>query len=154
MFKSLDSIASVVTIFMYLTISKFKQVLRSRKSLGKVSTTTLQEAAASGTWDWTKQGFADLWFPDILQISLCLLKEVATKGKKEVACIVSKHLASCLWGCGESVNPPKLNIQEVQGGICPRNQSETQTRDPIFMFVLLSDHTPDLEWIGTEKAGV
>ena len=35
------------------------------------------------------------------------------KGQKEVACIVSKHLVSCLWGCGESVNPPKLNIQEV-----------------------------------------
>ena len=33
MFKSLDSIASVVGIFMYLTISKFKQVLRSRKGL-------------------------------------------------------------------------------------------------------------------------
>ena len=41
MFKSLDSIASVVGIFMYLTISKFKQVLRSRKDLGKVLTTTL-----------------------------------------------------------------------------------------------------------------
>ena len=41
MFKSLDSIASVVGIFMYLTIFKFKQVLRSRKGLGKVSTTTL-----------------------------------------------------------------------------------------------------------------
>ena len=41
MFKSLESIASVVGIFMYLTISKFKQVLRSRKGLGKVSTTTL-----------------------------------------------------------------------------------------------------------------
>ena len=44
MFKSLDSIASVVGIFMYLTISKFKQVLRSRKGLGKVSTTTLVSA--------------------------------------------------------------------------------------------------------------
>ena len=33
MFKSLDSIASVVGIFMYLIISKFKQVLRSRKGL-------------------------------------------------------------------------------------------------------------------------
>ena len=33
MFKSLDSVASVVGIFMYLTISKFKQVLRSRKGL-------------------------------------------------------------------------------------------------------------------------
>ena len=41
MFTSLDSIASVVGIFMYLTISKFKQVLRSRKGLGKVLTTTL-----------------------------------------------------------------------------------------------------------------
>ena len=33
MFKSLDSIASVGGIFMYLKISKFKQVLRSRKGL-------------------------------------------------------------------------------------------------------------------------
>ena len=33
MFKSLDSIASVVEIFMYLTISTFNQVLRSRKGL-------------------------------------------------------------------------------------------------------------------------
>ena len=33
MFKSLDSVASVVGMFMYLTISKFKQVLRSRKCL-------------------------------------------------------------------------------------------------------------------------
>ena len=35
MFKSLDSIASVhvVGIFMYLTISKFKQVMKSRKGL-------------------------------------------------------------------------------------------------------------------------
>ena len=33
MFKSLDSIASVVGMFMYLTISKLKQVLRSRKGL-------------------------------------------------------------------------------------------------------------------------
>ena len=33
MFKSLDSIASVVGIFMYLTISEFKQVPRSRKGL-------------------------------------------------------------------------------------------------------------------------
>ena len=33
MFKSLDSIASVVGIFMYLTISKFKQVPRSQKGI-------------------------------------------------------------------------------------------------------------------------
>ena len=33
MLKSLDSTASVVGICMYLTISKFKQVLRSRKGL-------------------------------------------------------------------------------------------------------------------------
>ena len=44
MFKSLDSIASVVEMFMYLTISKLKQVLRSRKGLGKVSTTTLSDS--------------------------------------------------------------------------------------------------------------
>ena len=33
MFKSSDSVASVDGIFMYLTISKFKQLLRSRKGL-------------------------------------------------------------------------------------------------------------------------
>ena len=33
MFKSLDSIASVAGFFMYLTIAKFKQVLRSWKGL-------------------------------------------------------------------------------------------------------------------------
>ena len=58
-----------------------------------------------------------------VQISRCLKNflergEVATKErKKEVACIVSTPLVSCLWGCGESVNPPELNIQEVQGGV-------------------------------------
>ena len=29
--------------------------------------------------------------------------------------MVSKPLVSCLWGCGESVNPPKLNIEGIQG---------------------------------------
>ena len=50
MFKSLDSIASVVGIFMYLTISKFKQVLRSRKDLGKGLdyNTVLNSQAVSG----------------------------------------------------------------------------------------------------------
>ena len=43
-------------------------------------------------------------------------KRSSHQGKKEVACIVSKPLVSCLWGCGESVNPPILNIREVQGG--------------------------------------
>ena len=40
-------------------------------------------------------------------------KRCSHQGKKEVACFVSKP---CLWGCGESVNPPQLNIQEVHGG--------------------------------------
>ena len=55
MFKSLDSIASVVGMFMYLTISKLKQVLRSRKGLGKVSTTTLIDTSlASLPTFWRK----------------------------------------------------------------------------------------------------
>ena len=43
-------------------------------------------------------------------------REVAIKERNKFACIVSKPLVSCLWGCGESVNPQKLNIQEVQWG--------------------------------------
>ena len=68
--------------------------------------------------------FSGLWFfPDF---RICYKSPFASKcfskmrsshqGKNDVACIVSKLLASCLWGCGESVNPPQLNIQEVQGG--------------------------------------
>ena len=72
MFKSLDSIASVVGICMYLTISKFKQVLRSRKGLGKVSTTTLVVIGSCRCWTLIFQvgsvfgtsfikEFVDLW---------------------------------------------------------------------------------------------
>ena len=44
-------------------------------------------------------------------------KRSSHQGKNvQVTCIVSKPLVSCLWGCGESVNPTKLNIQEVQMG--------------------------------------
>ena len=69
--------------------------------------------------------------------------EVATKKRKEVACIVSKPLVSCLWGCGESVNPPKLNIQEVQGALSSRPKGDPGTL-PIFQdFLLLSNHTPE-----------
>ena len=79
MFKLLDSIASIVGIFMYLT---FKQVLRSRKGLGKVLTTTLCMEQACV----------------FIRSSLCLrittLKEVevATKCKEyEVATKQRKH---------------------------------------------------------------
>ena len=54
MFKSLDSIALVVWIFMYLTISKFKQVLRSRKGLdyntGWQQTSVSRELHGQHTW--------------------------------------------------------------------------------------------------------
>ena len=33
---------------------------------------------------------------------------------------MSKPLVSCLLGCGESVNPPKFNTQEVQGALSSR----------------------------------
>ena len=54
-------------------------------------------------------------FQNFIQIFLC------HQGKKEVACIVSSSfLFEGMWGCGESVNPPKLNIQEVQGALSSR----------------------------------
>ena len=60
-------------------------------------------------------------FRIFLQISLCLVKfswknRSSHQGKKEVACIVSQPLVSCLWGCGESVNPPKSRKFR---GLCP-----------------------------------
>ena len=37
---------------------------------------------------------------------------------------MSKPLVSCLWGSGEPVNPPKLNIQEVQGALSSRPKGD------------------------------
>ena len=53
----------------------------------------------------------------------------------EVACIVSTPLVSCSWGCGESVNSSKLNIQEVQETLTsrPTFKRETQAHYPFFM---------------------
>ena len=38
-------------------------------------------------------------------------KRSSHQGKKEVACIVSKHWVSCLWGCGESVS--HLHVDQI-----------------------------------------
>ena len=57
-------------------------------------------------------------------------KRSSHQGKEEVACIVSKPLVSCLWGCGESVNPQKLNIQRVQGALS-RSMKDSGLRVPI-----------------------
>ena len=54
---------------------------------------------------------------------------------------MSKPLVSCLWGCGESVNPLKLNIQEVQEALSSRPKGDPGLL-PIFQdLLLLSDHT-------------
>ena len=61
------------------------------------------------------------WFQDLYKspfVSKCSWKKRSShQGKKEVACIVSSPLVSYLWGCGESVNPPELKIQDVQGAL-------------------------------------
>ena len=43
-------------------------------------------------------------FPSPSQINISWKKRSSHQGKKEVACIISKPLVTCLWGCGESVN--------------------------------------------------
>ena len=64
-------------------------------------------------------------------------KRSSHQGKKEVACIVSKFLVSCLWGCGESVNHVKVNTQEVQGALSSRPKGDPDLQ-PIFPDLLLS----------------
>ena len=77
-------------------------------------------------WDFS-------WFQDFCKspfASKCSWKKWGGhRGKKEVACIVSNKplVLSCLWGCGESVNPPK--IQEVQGALSYRPKG-----DPVSLF--------------------
>ena len=64
---------------------------------------------------WFLRTFADLriLYKSPVASELFGQKRSIHQGKKEVACIGSKPLVSCLWGCGESLNPPKLNIQEA-----------------------------------------
>ena len=64
MFKSLDSIASVVGIFMYLTISKFKQVLRSLKGLDYNTVLYISLDSRSSTVN-----FENLEFPLITKLT-------------------------------------------------------------------------------------
>ena len=46
--------------------------------------------------------------------------------------------------CGESVNPPKLNIQEVQGGFVHETKGRPGMATDFSVFFLpLSNHTPD-----------
>ena len=69
-------------------------------------------------------------------------KRSSHQGKKEVSCIVSKPLVSCLWGCGESVNPPKIKHPGGSGGLCPLDQRGDPGLLPIFQdLLLLSNHT-------------
>ena len=76
------------------------------------------------------------WFPDFYFTNLPLPQNVLEK--REVACIMSKPLVYCLWGCGESVNSQKLNIQEVHGALSSRPKGDPGSL-PIFQdFLLLS----------------
>ena len=83
------------------------------------------------------QGFHKSFFA-----SECSCKKRSShQGKKEVACIVSKSLVSCLWGCGESVNPPKIKHPGGSGGLCSLRQRETQACYPFFMmFYYIKSH--------------
>ena len=65
-------------------------------------------------------------------------KRSSHQGEKEATCIVSKPLVSCLWGCGESVNPPKLNTK----GVCPPDHRETQARYPFSRIFYFCQITP------------
>ena len=81
------------------------------------------------------QDFPDFWIVCFTNLSLpqnfLERREVATKEKKEVTCIVSKPLVSCLWGCGEVC---------ISTGICPVDHRETHGPLPIFQdFLLVSN---------------
>ena len=73
--------------------------------------------------------FPNLWiFYKSPFASKCLWKKRSShQGKKEVACIVSKPLVSCLWGCGELVVLQNETSRRFRG-LCPLDQRETQAR--------------------------
>ena len=97
---------------------------------------------------WGKWSLSISCFMSQIHLQPCDFSECSWKkrsshqGKKEVACIVSKPLVSCLWRCGESVNPVKLNIQDVQGTLSSRPKGHPGPL-PIFQdWLLLSNYTP------------
>ena len=57
-------------------------------------------------------------------------REVATKERKNLP---------VLWGCGESVNTPKLNIQEVQVALSSRPKGGPRPTTHFSGFLLLSN---------------
>ena len=83
------------------------------------------------------------WFQEFYKFhfpSKCSWKERCShQGKKDVACIVSKPLVSCLWGCGVCKSSKMKHPGGSGGaGLCPPDQRETQARYPflrIFTFV-------------------
>ena len=54
----------------------------------------------------------------------------------------SKPLVSHLWGCGESVNPPKLNIQEVQGDFVRETKGRRRPATHFFRSLYFCQITP------------
>ena len=93
--------------------------MESKRALVQFSKTNL--ICGRGTreifWFGSMQISQDSFYKSPFASKCSCKKRSSHHGKKEVACIVSNHLVSCLWECGESVNPPKLNIQEVQGAL-------------------------------------
>ena len=169
--KYVDSIMMLVRLDLNLIVSLFQHKCEVSETVSTTTLVTSRKAkwplwlgggreAGGGRWEagggrreagggkgTTQEKIRDTFF---LISGFCTnlplphnFPERSHQGLEEVACIVSKPLVSCLWGCGAPVNPPKLNIQEVQGGLCPLDQRETPGLLPIFQdFLLLSNHTP------------
>ena len=82
-----------------------------------------------------------IWYKSSFASEFSWKKRSSHQGKKEVACVVSKPLVSCLWGCEEFVNPPKLNIQEVHGALSLRPKGDPSLL-PIFRICEFCQITP------------
>ena len=76
-------------------------------------------------------------------------REVATKERKWP--VLCPDLVSCLWGCGESVNLPKLNIQQVQGTLSSRQKGHP---GPLPIFQDLCTFVKSYPWSLYVKANV
>ena len=53
---------------------------------------------------------------------------------------MSKPLGSCLWEFGESVNPPKLNVREVQVVLSSKPKGDPGPLSVSMMFLLAESH--------------
>ena len=98
--------------------------------------------------------FRDFFYKSPFASKFPWKKRRSHQGKKEVACIVSNPLVSCLWGCGESVNPPKVKHPGDSGGFVLLTKERLRPATHFQDFLLLLNHIMKFVFVYSLKKNI